>query len=199
MNRYYCNWKHPKRIPFGWAVPWRSLRLAVRSVQSGQCTVTWPTGLQAIPPLRISSQQGNFLPGSNLYLALPAPTFRFRYKSYASHSFPIGVATTATEAGLPPCMTERKNRALQVPPVVPYKALGTFSKALYGTTRGTCSARFFRVIGLLLCYPNPWWLVQRLLHSIHQDTCFNTPCSPGLASRRPWYQTTSLESKHRTM
>ena len=35
-----------------------------------------------------------------------------------------------------------KNRALQVPPIVPYKALGNFSKALYGTT-GTCSARFF--------------------------------------------------------
>ena len=27
-------------------------------------------------------------------------------------------------------------RALQVPPVVPYKALGKFSKALYGTTEG---------------------------------------------------------------
>ena len=39
-------------------------------------------------------------------------------------------------------MTGRKNRALQVPPVVPYKALGNFPKALYGTTEGTCSARF---------------------------------------------------------
>ena len=30
--------------------------------------------------------------------------------------------------------------------VVPYKALGNFSKALYGTTGGTCSARFFRPV-----------------------------------------------------
>ena len=43
-------------------------------------------------------------------------------------------------------MTGRKNRALQVPPFVPYKALGNFSKALYGTTGGTSSARFFRPI-----------------------------------------------------
>ena len=43
-------------------------------------------------------------------------------------------------------MTGRKNRALQVPPVVPYKALENFSKALYGTTRGTCTARFFRPV-----------------------------------------------------
>ena len=41
-------------------------------------------------------------------------------------------------------MTGRKNRALQVPPVVPYKTLENFSKALYETTGGTCSARFFR-------------------------------------------------------
>ena len=39
-------------------------------------------------------------------------------------------------------MTGRKNRALQVPPVVPYKALGNFPKVLYGTTGGTCRARF---------------------------------------------------------
>ena len=43
-------------------------------------------------------------------------------------------------------MTGRKNYALQVPPVVPYKALENFSKALYRTTRGTCSARFFRPV-----------------------------------------------------
>ena len=43
-------------------------------------------------------------------------------------------------------MRERKNRALQVPPVVPYKALEKFSKALYGTTGGTCSAQFFRPV-----------------------------------------------------
>ena len=41
-------------------------------------------------------------------------------------------------------MTGRKNRALEVPLVAPYKALGNFPKALYGTTGGTCSARFFR-------------------------------------------------------
>ena len=43
-------------------------------------------------------------------------------------------------------MTGRKNRALEVPFVVPYKALEKFSKALYGTTGGTCSARFFRPV-----------------------------------------------------
>ena len=48
--------------------------------------------------------------------------------------------------GLQPPMTGRKNYALQVPPVVPYKALENFSKALHRTTRGTCSARFFRPV-----------------------------------------------------
>ena len=43
-------------------------------------------------------------------------------------------------------MTGRKNRVLQVPPIAPYKALENFSKVLHGTTRGTCSARFFRDI-----------------------------------------------------
>ena len=46
-------------------------------------------------------------------------------------------------------MTGRKNLALQVPLVVPYKALENFSKALYGATGGTCSARFFRPVMLL--------------------------------------------------
>ena len=41
------------------------------------------------------------------------------------------------------CTTGQKNRALQLPPVVPYKVSENFSKALYGTTRGTCIARFF--------------------------------------------------------
>ena len=45
-------------------------------------------------------------------------------------------------------MTGRKNRAQQVPPVVPYKALENFSKALYGTTEDTCSERFFRPVML---------------------------------------------------
>ena len=43
-------------------------------------------------------------------------------------------------------MTGRKNRALQVPLEVSYKALENFSKAMIGTTRGTCSARFFRPV-----------------------------------------------------
>ena len=43
-------------------------------------------------------------------------------------------------------MTGRKIRALQVPPVVPYKALGNCPKALYGTTVGTCSAQFFHPV-----------------------------------------------------
>lgn len=37
-------------------------------------------------------------------------------------------------------------RALWVPPVVPYKALEKFSKALYGTAGGACSARVFRPV-----------------------------------------------------
>ena len=36
--------------------------------------------------------------------------------------------------------------SLQVPPVVPYKALGNFPKALYGTTGGTCSALLSRPV-----------------------------------------------------
>ena len=43
-------------------------------------------------------------------------------------------------------MTGRKNRALQVPLVIPYKTLEKLSKALYGATGGTCSARFFRSV-----------------------------------------------------
>ena len=39
-----------------------------------------------------------------------------------------------------------ENRARKVPPVVPYKALGKFPKALYGRTGGTCSAWFFRPV-----------------------------------------------------
>ena len=36
--------------------------------------------------------------------------------------------------------------AMTVPPVAPYKALENFSKALYGTTGGTYSARVFRPV-----------------------------------------------------
>ena len=46
-------------------------------------------------------------------------------------------------------MTGRKNRVLQVPTVVPYKALRNFSKPLYGTTGGTCSDVFFRPVMLI--------------------------------------------------
>ena len=47
-------------------------------------------------------------------------------------------------------MTGWKICALQVPPVVPHKALGIFSKALYlyGTMRGTCSVQCFRPVVL---------------------------------------------------
>ena len=45
-------------------------------------------------------------------------------------------------------MTGRKNRALQVPPALPYKALENFSKVLYGTMGSTYSARFFRPVML---------------------------------------------------
>ena len=43
-------------------------------------------------------------------------------------------------------MTGQKNSAVQVLPLVPYKALGNFSKALYGATGGTYSARVFRPV-----------------------------------------------------
>ena len=46
--------------------------------------------------------------------------------------------------GITKNMSGRKNRALQVPPVVPYKASENSPKALYGTTEGTCSTRFSR-------------------------------------------------------
>ena len=59
----------------------------------------------------------------------------FLFISVASHHFTYHLN-----------MTGRKNRALQVPLVVPYKALEKFSKALYGATGGTWSARFFRPV-----------------------------------------------------
>ena len=46
-------------------------------------------------------------------------------------------------------MTGRKNRALQVPPVVPYKALDKFPTALFGTMGGTCSAQFSRPVMIM--------------------------------------------------
>ena len=50
-------------------------------------------------------------------------------------------------------MTGRKNCAL-----IPYNALQKFSKALYGATGGTCSARFFRPLMMQIvvwCDPPP--------------------------------------------
>ena len=44
-------------------------------------------------------------------------------------------------------MRGRKNRALQVPPVAPYKALENFCKALYGT-----SAQFFRPLMVMVSH-----------------------------------------------
>ena len=46
-------------------------------------------------------------------------------------------------------MTGQKNRALQVPPVVPYKALDKFPTALFGTMGGTCSAQFSRPVMIM--------------------------------------------------
>ena len=40
-------------------------------------------------------------------------------------------------------MTGWKNHALQVPPVVLYKALGKFLHSLFGTTGVICGAQFF--------------------------------------------------------
>ena len=45
-------------------------------------------------------------------------------------------------------------RALALPPVVPYKPLEKFSKALYGTKGGTYSARIFRPVMMkMISYP----------------------------------------------
>ena len=77
---------------------------------------------------------------------------KFRYKSflkpclYSINMIYVQWIFFQTRGSLFFCMTGRKSSALQVPYLVPYKALGNFSKALYGTTRGTCSARFFRPV-----------------------------------------------------
>ena len=64
----------------------------------------------ATPPVfllyRAISHQGQ----SHLNLAPPAPTLRLPHKSYASHSFRIGAATTAAEAGLPPWLIQTLGR-----------------------------------------------------------------------------------------
>ena len=61
---------------------------------------TWLTSLHEIPTSFISSQQGNFSLRTILHLQLQH--LGFTTDSYASHSFCIGAATTATEADLPP-------------------------------------------------------------------------------------------------
>ena len=64
--------------------------------------------------------------------------------------------------------TAKSCTASTVPSVAPYKALENFFKALYETTRGTCSAQFFRPVikkclslksgnHYLLCH---FWLVH---------------------------------------
>ena len=61
-------------------------------------------------------------------------------------------------------MTGWKNCTLQEPPVVLYKALGNFSKVLYGTTGGNFSARFFRPVMLQSwCQKTAQLLVNTLL------------------------------------
>ena len=54
------------------------------------------------------------------------------------------------ELGEPVYRTEKSCTAstsrMQAPPVVPYKALGNFPKALYGTMGGICSAWFFHPV-----------------------------------------------------
>ena len=52
-----------------------------------------------------------------------------------------------------------------IPPVAPYKALENFSKALYGTTGGTYSARVFRPVmhDVLKLMRNAKWMKRRNL------------------------------------
>ena len=131
--------KASKTDPFGWAAPLRLHHLAVRSVHSGQCTITWPTGLQAIPPpLYLLNRAVSYQGQSNRYLALTAPTLRLRYRVLCISQFPHWGCNYSCRGRLAP-----------------------------------------------MAYPNPWSLVQQLLHAIHQDTCLNTPHSPGPASRHP--------------
>ena len=98
----------PKLIPFGRVVPSHSLHLAGQYVLYGPCTVIWNNSLPAVPPPCISSLQGYFSPGLFLtrdkvpsILRLLLQHLGFFTESYASHSFRIGAATTAAEAGLP--------------------------------------------------------------------------------------------------
>ena len=50
-----------------------------------------------------------------------------------------------------------------VPPVVPYKALENFSKALCGTTGGTYSARVFRPVMLLKILQDNYLIISFIL------------------------------------
>ena len=57
-------------------------------------------------------------------------------------------------------MTRRKNRALQVPLLVPYKELEKFSKALYEEMGDTCSARFFRSVMFQYSHMRTWYCLN---------------------------------------
>ena len=50
-----------------------------------------------------------------------------------------------------------------------------------------------------LAYPNPWPLVQHLLHPVHQNPCINAPCCPFQASCYLQYATTILGPNHGSM
>ena len=60
-------------------------------------------------------------------------------------------------------MPGRKNRALQVPYVVSYIALGNFPKALHVTMGSTYSARFFHPVMEHKIVKNPNWPGARQL------------------------------------
>ena len=50
-----------------------------------------------------------------------------------------------------------------------------------------------------LAYPNPWPLVQHLLHPVHQNPCINAPCCPFQTSCYLQYATTILGPNHGSM
>ena len=94
--------------------------------------------------------------------------------------------------------SERKHYALQVPPVVPYKTLEKFPRALCGTTGGNCSARIFRPVSrraickkqefqtlytnLLLC----WYKTLHLPLSRYMWSLYLKPKSQGLWLSPSW-------------
>ena len=76
-------------------------------------------------------------------------------KTFSTSCFDNVVMKFIVSNGTDAFMTGRKICALQAAPVVPYKALGNFCKALYGTMGGTCSAQCFRPVmntDVLICF-----------------------------------------------